>query len=874
MNSDALRQKFLDFFKSKEHTIIPSSSLVPEDDPTVLFTSAGMNQFKDNFLGRVKTLKRAASCQKCLRTGDLDNVGRTAGHHSFFEMLGNFSFGDYFKKEAISWAWEFLTEVLRIEKEKLWCSVYKDDNESYEIWEKIIKMPRERIIRLGEKENFWPSNAPKDGPNGPCGPCSEIFFDQGKSIGCGREDCSPACDCARFVEVWNLVFTQFDRKDGGLLEPLPSKNIDTGMGLERLARAMQGVLTNFETDLFSELTGFINTVAAVKDIASSRAIADHLRAVVFAVCDGVIPSNESRGYVIRMLIRRGANLGTKLGIEGPFLYRMVPIVSKLMHTPYPELETRRENIADMILAEEKKYKETLKNASFILKQEIGLLKEKQIKELSKELAFKLYDTYGLPIETIEEIAGKSSLKVDKEGFNDLLEKQKDASRKSSGMSQVIFAQTASALIKSLNIKTEFTGYGVYEDVAQVKAIIKDEKSTDELSSGEKGYIITDKSPCYGESGGQIGDTGILEKNNTKCNVLNTRVVEDTIVHFIEARGCSIKVGDAVSLKIDTKRRLNIARHHSVTHLLQAALREVLGPHVEQSGSLVSDEFLRFDFTHFKDLDAREINRIEDVVNSYIQRALAVSTEIMETTEARTQGAMALFGEKYGKYVRVVSMGTVSKELCGGTHVKSTGEIGLFKIVSEGSVQANIRRIEAVTGESAIKKVRESEDILNRVAEVLKTPRSEVIKQVEKILKSQKELQKKLDVLSIHDAKDTAEELLEKAKEFKGIKVVIGKFNEASIDFLRKISDIIKDKEKKSVIVLASATQSKAIFIVSIGKDLLKAGFDAVLIAKAMAELIGGSGGGRADLAQAGGKDITKIDEALSAAQKIVKNLIT
>jgi alanyl-tRNA synthetase len=874
MDSNTLRQNFLDFFKSKAHTIVPSSSLVPEDDPTVLFTSAGMNQFKDNFLGRVKTLKRAASCQRCLRTADLENVGKTAGHHTFFEMLGNFSFGDYFKKEAIVWAWEFLTGVLKIKEEKLWCSVYKDDDESYGIWEKEIRVPINKIIRLGQKENFWPSNAQKDGPNGPCGPCSEIFFDQGASFGCGKRDCSPACDCGRFIEVWNLVFTQFNRKDGGLLEPLPRENIDTGMGLERLARVMQNVPTNFETDMFKDIVSFVKGVSGVKDDAVSKAISDHLRAVVFAIYDGVFPSNEARGYVVRMLIRRSSNLAGKIGIEEPFLYKMVPIVARIMRSPYPELEERRENIADIILSEEKKYKETLKSATVIMEEEVDSIKQKGLAYLPKEIVFRLYDTHGLPIEAIEEFSGSRGLKIDREGFKDLLEKQKEVSRKSSGINAAIFAETLSALVKSLNINTEFTGYNKYEERCRIKAIIKDGKPVDEIIDGDTSYVITDISPFYGEQGGQIGDTGTLEKDSSRCGIIDTKIVESTILHAVEVKGCLLKVGDEVTLKVDVKRRHNIARHHSATHLLQAALREVLGSHVEQSGSHVSDEFLRFDFSHFKDLDKREIERVEDVVNAYIRKAAGVSTSVMGIGEARRMGAIALFGEKYSGTVRVVFMGNISKELCGGTHVSSTGEIGLFKIISESNVGANLRRIEAVVGESALKSVRFLEGSLNGIGEILKTPKDEALRQVEKLLKTQKDLQKRIDVLNAQSVNRVAAEMEQEKKDIMGIRVFMRRFNDVDADFLRRICDILREKQKKFIAVLAADSQSRAIFIVSVSKELVKEGFDAVVLVKEIASIIGGSGGGRPDMAQAGGKDISKIDSALSSIEGIIKGLLT
>ncbi len=874
MDSNTLRQKFLDFFESKGHTIVPSSSLVPKDDPTVLFTSAGMNQFKDNFLGRVKTLKRAASCQRCLRTADLENVGKTAGHHTFFEMLGNFSFGDYFKKEAITWAWEFLTKVLLIEEKNLWCSVYEEDDESYKIWKDIIKMPENKIIKLGQKQNFWPSNAPSEGPNGPCGPCSEIFFDQGESFGCGRKDCSPACDCGRFVEVWNLVFTQFDRRDGGILEPLSNKNIDTGMGLERLASVMQNVSTNFETDLFKPIIKEItNHQSPITNYQLTNAISDHIRAAVFAICDGVMPSNEERGYVVRMLIRRSSNLADKIGIKETFLYKLVPIISRTMKVPYPELDARRENIAEVILAEEKRYKETIKNASLMLNDEISALKQKGLKKLSKESVFKFYDTYGLPIEAIEDISKEEGVDIDREGFQELLKKQKDSSRKSSGLSQVIFAETLSSLVKSLKAKTEFTGYARYEDAGCIKAIIVNDKLNREIASGQTGYVITDKSPFYGEQGGQTGDTGILEKAGVKCKILDTKLIENTILHLVQTDNCALKVEDEVLLKVDTERRKKIAIHHSATHILQAVLREVLGKHVEQSGSLVTDEFFRFDFSHFKDLSNREIARIEDLVNIHIRNSLNVTTEIMELEEAKAKGAIALFGEKYGKLVRVVSIGNISKELCGGTHVDLTGEIGIFKITSESAIGANMRRIEAVVGESALKRLRNMEDSLIRLSEVLKTPQDELLNQVEKLIKSQKELQKKIGVLNSQLARYEANEMLKEAKEIKNIQLFIRNLKGRDPDFLRTICDIIKEKSKRSVVILGSSTASGAAFVVSVSKELNKEGVDAVNLAKEIAKITGGTGGGRPDLAQAGGKNISKIDEALSNAEEIIKGII-
>ncbi|MFH1778617.1 MAG: alanine--tRNA ligase [Candidatus Omnitrophota bacterium] len=884
MTTDELRKIFLSFFESKGHAIVPSDSLVPKDDPTVLFTSAGMNQFKDYFLGKRKDLKRAASCQKCLRTGDIEKVGQTPAHHTFFEMLGNFSFGDYFKDEAIAWGWEFMTKTLNLKEKDLWVSVYVDDDEAYKIWRDKIRVPEDKILKFGAEENFWPSNAPQDGPDGPCGPCSEIYYDQGVEVGCGRPDCNPGCDCGRFVEVWNLVFTQFNRVGVNKLEPLPSKNIDTGMGLERLASVMQGKRTNFETDVFKPIVnGILNLIdepkmrsyATREGLNHLNAIADHIRATVFCIADGVLPSNVGRGYVLRSLIRRAIVHAKFLTFNKPFLYKLVDAVVRAMKGGYPEIEARRENISLIIKSEEEKFFLTSEVVQGELDILLASLREQKKDTISGEEIFYFHDTRGLPVELIKEVAAKENLKLNLNGYEKLMEEQRVRSRGATRLTGEIFAQTLTTLVTSLGIKTEFVGYEKLECDATIKAIMKDNKIINEVTAPADIAMVLDVTPFYGETGGQVGDTGVIEGGGFKIEVYDTKLIEKTQLHLGKLKEGKVKIGDKVKALVDKKRRQDIARHHTATHLLQAALRTVLGPHVQQSGSLVAPDRLRFDFTHFKAIDEEQLNRIEDVVNEYIRRNDPLKIEMMDLDEARRSGATALFGEKYDKRVRVITIGDYSKELCGGTHLKSTGEIGILKIIGEGSVAAGLRRIEAIAGEVAFKRIKESEEALKTVAEMLKTEPSKLPSQIEKLIDRIKGLERQLKNYEFKNLKEKAKELVS-MKEFVDNKtyLVAKRLDDFAPQTLVNLTDEIKaNLVQGGISILGGVFDGKPFIVAALTRDLVKRGMDARAIIGEAAKVIAGGGGGRPDLAQAGGKDVSKLDEALKIAKQVTRELI-
>jgi len=866
MKADVLRDKFLEFFKSKKHKIIESDSLVPGDDPTVLFTPAGMNQFKKQFLGLITDFRRAASSQRCLRTDDLDKVGKTDYHHTFFEMLGNFSFGDYFKEDAIAWSWEFLTRELRISADKLWVSVYKDDDEACNIWKEKIKVSAQKILKLGDKENFWPSQAKEKGPNGPCGPCSEIFFDQGSDKGCREPDCSPACDCGRFIEVWNLVFTQFNRKEGGLLEPLPQKNIDTGMGLERLAAVMQGVSNNFQTDLFKPVVEEIVSLAKSKkeSFPDIYAISDHLRAIVFSIYDGVLPSNEARGYVVRKLIRKSILHLRQLGIKEPFLYKLVPALAEVMKKPYPELVKRRENISDIILAEEKNFINTLDSSDSLLEEKLKIPVEPA---QAGVIAFQLYDTYGIPLELTVNWAKKHGIEISKEEFERELNAQKSRSKSGSAMQGDVFSVQETQL-KDIP-ETKFLGYEKNITAAKILKILKDNQEVQTISEGEEAKIVLEQTVFYAESGGQIADTGIIEDNKNIFEVLGTRGLNKVILHIGKVKHGSFKKGDSVQAKVELERRMAIARNHTATHLLQAALRKVLGEHVQQQGSLVDSDRLRFDFTHFKDIKKEELDRIEQVVNEFIIRNHPVAKKEMSLGQARESGALAFFAEKYEDNVRVVSVEGISKELCGGTHLDNTGSVGLFKIIHEGSVASGIRRIEAVTGFGAYRIIKEEENILAEVSEILNTPQEKINRELEKKLKQIKELEKSLSSQRLNNVKSGLDELIQKGTEINGIKVIAGIIDNADMDLLRKTADLIKQKEPKVVAALGSDVDGRVSLVAITNLE----DFDVSALIKEISSEIGGSGGGRKDFAQAGGNKPENIQKALDKFKKLVRELI-
>ena len=878
ITSNEIRERFLKFFERNGHRIVRSSSLVPADDPTLLFTNAGMVQFKSLFLQEEKRdYKRATTSQKCLRVSgkhnDLENVGFTSRHHTFFEMLGNFSFGDYFKKEAIEFAWEFLTKEISLPKDKLWITIFKDDDEAYKIWHDHIGIKDERIVRMGEKDNFWAM-----GETGPCGPCSEIIIDQGEGIGCGRDDCSIYCDCDRYLELWNLVFMQFNRKEDGTVEPLPAPSIDTGMGLERLAAVLQGGTSNYDTDLFTPIFAHLEEISEKrykenqKDDIAMRVIADHVRASTFLVGDGVLPSNEGRGYVLRRIMRRALRYGRTLGINKPFLYRLSGTVVDIMKEPYPELIGARNFIASVLMNEEERFSLTLDNGLRILEEEISALKEDNKKQIPGNICFKLYDTYGFPLDLTEDIAKENGLLIDKDGFEKEMEKQKKRSReawKGTG------AEALSSIYKEIvaeKLFTKFTGYESLKEEATILKLLKGDRFVDKVNEGESFEMITDITPFYGEVGGQVGDTGKAFNNQAEISIIDTQHPHpEIIVHIAKIKKGSISVGDKVILEVDSSRRKAIQANHSATHLLQAALREVLGTHVAQKGSLVSDDRLRFDFTHFSPLTSHEIELVEDLVNEKIRENLPVLTEIMEIDKAIKKGAIALFGEKYGEKVRVVEMGAYSKELCGGTHVSRTGDIGFFKIIQESSIAAGVRRIEAKTGKKAIDFIREKESYLSETCSILKCSPKELPDRIEKLLSLIKEQEKKIENLNARLISGSSLELKEKIKKINGIQVLSLKVDDGDPKKLRDISDRLKAKLRSGVVMVGGEHKGKAALVVMVTKDLTNR-FSAGNIINEVAKVVGGKGGGRSDMAQAGGPYLNKLDEALDSIYSVVEKM--
>ncbi len=873
ITADNLREKYLEFFRSKGHNVVSSDSLAPKDDPTVLFTPAGMNQFKKQFLGLITDFTRAASSQRCLRTDDLEKVGKTDCHHTFFEMLGNFSFGDYFKDEAILWAWEFLTQELKIQPEKLAVSVYKDDEEAYNIWKDKVNFPEEKIIKLGDHDNFWPADAKEKGPNGPCGPCSEIFFDLGPEVGCKKSGCTPECGCGRFIEIWNLVFTQFNRKEGGILEPLPQKNIDTGMGLERITAVMQGVRSNFETDLFQPLVKGIK--AHVKNFDSKYtiiiyAICDHTRAVVFSIFDGILPSNEARGYVVRKLIRKSVLHLRELGIKEPFLYKLVPFLAEVMKKPYPELVKSREDIADIILSEENNFINTLDSSEALV---IGKSPEgldwwnlTDYESMGKQ-AFLLYDTHGIPLEITKSILKKNNIPFSsksQEAFERELNLQKGRSKSGSAMKGDVFS------VKELQLKnvqpTVFTGYESFSGQAKIVKILQDSGESDRIVEGQAGTIILDSTPFYAESGGQVGDSGTILADGNIFEATDTHKTEKISLHIGKLKSGSFKAGDIAQANVDIGRRMAIARNHTATHLLQSALRKVLGTHVQQQGSYVAEERLRFDFTHHRGVKSDELNRVEEIVNGYVIENLPVTKKEMTLDQARQEGALAFFAEKYEDKVRVVSVEGVSKEFCGGTHLDFTGAIGLFKILNESSIASGVRRIEACTGTTAYKAMKAQEDALLGISQALKTPLDKLTGEVEKRLKQIRDLEKEISALKLQNVAASIDELLKHAEVINGIKIIASEIQGADMAMLRKTADLLKQKETGIIIALGSATGEQVSFITAsnIGE------VDSSVLIKQIAPEIGGSGGGRKDFAQAGGTQPENIEKAFAKLKEIVR----
>jgi len=877
MTTIDIRKKFLTFFAAKKHKVITSDSLVPKDDPTVLFTTAGMQQFKKQFLGQIDDFTRATTAQKCLRTDDLTQVGVTAFHHTFFEMLGNFSFGDYFKKEAIAWAWEFLTDAIQLPKNKLWVSVYKDDKEAKDIWLKDIKINPAQLVELGDKSNFWPSQAKTKGPNGPCGPCSEIFYDYGPDVGCKKENCSPACDCGRFAEIWNLVFTQYDRQEGGLLKPLPNKNIDTGMGLERLAAVVQGKNTNFEIDLFMPILAAIDTHAKKQKITLTTkeryVMADHMRAIVFGIADGVIPSNEGRGYVIKKLITDITDIVLSKTNKS-FISNLVPSVVEAMKDPYADLIEKQHNIISWIQKTEEAYQK-------VRQLRIPEL-QKEIKENPKQLGqiiFKYRDTYGLTLAAVQSVLSASSFteKDIRDAMNEaenLMDQQREKSRAASKMTGDVF--TSSDINLSHIAKTHFVGYDKTESKTKVLKLFSDTTETQRISAPAVAKIILSETPFYAESGGQAGDTGTLTTPNAIIDITHTYKISDVFVHVGNIKEGILSEGDNITAQIDTERRMDIMRNHTATHLLQSALRKILGSHVQQQGSLVADDRLRFDFTHPKALSEDEMIKIEDLVNDCIRACTPIEKNKMSLLEATKQGALAFFAEKYHQEVRVVAIGQVSKELCGGTHLNNTGEIGLFKILGENAIAQGIRRIEATTGRHAIAFVHDLEQKIAHIASILKAPKEEVVQRLGSQVKKVKDLEKEHSATMLNVITASADGIVSQSIPIGDVKYVCKDYSDGDLDIetLKQATDILKQKAKSAVIVLGVSTAiNGTALVVAVTNDLIAKNIKANEIIKKVTQEIGGNGGGRPQLAQAGSKDRQDLNKTFQYIENLIKQLL-
>jgi alanyl-tRNA synthetase len=871
--SSKIRTEFLNFFKEKGCTIVASDSLIPTGDKTLLFTSAGMVQFKQYFLGQSKdSFSRATSCQRCFRTSDIDQVGFTTRHLTFFEMLGNFSFSDYFKEEAIVWAWEFLTENISLPKDKLYITVYKDDDEAKEIWEKIV--PESRITKMGDETNFW-----NMGDTGPCGPCSEILVDLGPDMSCGKPTCGPTCNCDRYLEIWNLVFTQFDKQVDGSLKNLPRKNIDTGMGLERIVAAANGKKNIFDTDLFVPIMNTAANILKIKEekvnISKLRMIADHARAATFLISDGILPSNEGRGYVLRRILRRAVRQGRLLGYDKPFLNELSETVLSIMGGAYPEISSRLSNIKSTIRKEEEKFLETLESGSQILSDIINVYKSKKVKTIDGKDVFKLYDTYGFPYDLTKEIANENGLNVDEKGFK---EEQKEAQNKSraawsgSGEKDITFY---SILRKKIN-DTVFVGYENMVAEAKVLTLIKDGKEVTEIEDGESGEVILSQTSFYAQSGGQSADTGKIENSNFEAEVYDViKPIGNLFVHKIKIVKGSLKVSDDVATIIDVQRRKQIERHHTATHILHKALREAFGQHVTQAGSLVTSQYLRFDFTHFSQISKEDLIKIEKRVNSVIRANSQLCIESMDIETARNCGAMALFGEKYGDIVRTVSIKdevdniNYSMELCAGTHINRTGDIGMFKIVSESSVGSGVRRIEAVAGTASEDYILNEEKTIKRMSEVLSCSKDDLVTKLQKQILDYKNLQEELNMLKDNMMSNKLDDYISQIKKVNGINFLSVMLYDVDVKSLREVSDDLKEKIKSVVLLVVSQYKDKFSFIVSVTPDYVKDGINAGSIAKTFALKVNGSGGGKPDFAQGGSKDISKLGEVIKNVEQYI-----
>lgn len=877
MTGNEIRKKFLDYFEKHNHRIVRSSSLVPSDDPTLLFVNAGMVQFKRAFLGEEKrNYVRATTSQKCVRAGgkhnDLENVGYTARHHTFFEMLGNFSFGDYFKEKAIDFGWDLLTNGYGLPADELWVSIYLDDDEAHDLWHKNIGVPENRILRFGEEDNFWAM-----GDTGPCGPCSEIHIDRGVKYGCGKPDCKVGCDCDRFLEIWNLVFMQFDRDVSGKLTPLPKPSIDTGLGLERLISILQDVPTNYDIDLIRPIMSKVENLSArrigesLESDVAMKVIADHSRAAAFLIGDGVLPSNEGRGYVLRRIMRRAIRYGRNIGLIRPFLHETAKVVFDIMKPAYPELSEAAPFITNVIENEEIRFSETLDNGLRLLNENLLDLKAKGLKQVPGQLIFKLYDTYGFPVDIVRDVVRDEDMELDLEGFDQAMEAQRERSK------SIATFTTISDAYKNLSaygIMSEFMGYDTVSCNSKVLVLVKDGEEIQEASDGQSIEVVTEVTPFYGESGGQVGDTGKIIGDHLEMEISDT-IKDPTglIIHKGKIISGKVKKGDDVTLAVDERQRFATACNHTATHLLHFALRKILGDHVKQAGSLVAPDRFRFDFTHFSQPDPETLNKIETLVNEKIRENLPVQSAEMASEEAFNTGATALFEEKYGDRVRVVSLADFSKELCGGTHSNRTGDIGLFKIIGESSVASGVRRIEALTGAAALGFIQKNAKLLHDTALLLKEHPEAVSQRVEKILFHQKALEKEVEQLKGKIALQSADWAEEDIKSIHGVKVLVKKVSVDKPAALRDLADRFKEKIKTGIVVLGSSDASKVMLIAVVTKDLTDR-FHAGDIIKGIAPVVGGGGGGRPDMAQAGGSKPEKLDAALEKVYEILERAVS
>ncbi len=878
MKSDEIRSVFLEFFRERGHTIERSDTLVPGNDPTLLFTSAGMVQFKPFYSGEVPVpYRRAATSQKCLRAGgkanDLDEVGKTTRHMTFFEMLGNFSFGDYFKREAIAWAWEFTGDVIHLDRDKVWVSVFEEDDDAYDIWAKEIGVPANRIVRLGKKDNFW---GPA-GDTGACGPCSELHIDRGAEIGCGEPDCAPGCSrCERFLEYWNLVFPQFDQQLDGTRLPLKNRGIDTGMGLERLAALLQNVPSVFDVDHIFPLIQATQSMTSVQYTDARtpfRVIADHIRAISFLIADGVLPSNEGRGYVERRLLRRAARFGRELGLERPFLHAISETVVDLMGKQYPELLEKRQQIKRIIQTEEERFGSTLARGMELLEQTFDDMKENGVTTVPGDRLFKLHDTFGFPLDLATDIAQDRGFEVDRGGFENAMARQRETARSAWTGSGEDALSPVYRKVRDESGKTVFTGYDALECDASIVAILRNGKAVDSLTEGADGEIVLDRTPFYAESGGQIGDTGVLDSVNGNARVRDTKApIKGLTVHHIAMTRGVLRVGDHVHAAIDANARRATMNHHTATHLLQAALQQTLGDHVHQAGSLVAPDRLRFDFTHFDSIDRARLDDIERLVNEYIRTGTTVNSDQRPLDEARAAGAMALFGEKYDDIVRVISIGEISLELCGGTHVPQTGVIGCFKIMSESSISSGVRRIEAVCGQAAVDTIQAREHALLNVAHALGSPIDDVDPRVRSLLEENKRLAREVAKWKQAAATGGSVDYMQKVQDVDGTKLLAAEVEGQDAAGLRMVMDKLREKFTSGILVLGAGAEGKASLCVAVSKDLtnrVKAGD----IVRELAPIVGGGGGGRPDMAQAGGKMPERVPEAIALAPEVVRRLL-